>query len=568
MNLGGKQNLSVQNMNQPLEVGGFKITFRTMPQDMESLGLSAETIPRPKEALSSQPAKTKAAGAEDIYREAKSLYGRKFYQAAIEKLEELTNLKKGHLRGRWLLYRAKKKFRKYQLQEKRGPSSGPARHRLDEVMAGGDYATLAAAQKEAREKMEKTGYALPIAASSPLPAIPEKPIRETEKAKLLEQIQEEEQRKVQLLQETRERELAERKLVEEMERRKQEVARLQEEREKAQLQEKLLWEKRERELAEKKLAEETERQKQLEKQLRETPSMPPSPPPAPLPIRPPPAAPQPAPYQTVPKGEENAVFFLKKRGFPFLSAKTMELIGAAFLIILVFSGLIYWIGWKKLHPSTPSASQTSSQSGQVLPAALFPVNETLSISLQIGQKKMLFQELEKISERNQAPGTFARILIKFVSEDGTQNYASLGDLIDSLQIAFPSEILNNLDKNNYTLFLYAQRNLPSSPFAISLGKNKLGLIATMARQENITLKFLSWEKTMPQDLDALFLGKKISFPTQYQFADIPYHEVLIRTFDMPDQFSSLNYTFSDNKIIIATSLETTEALIDKLTPQR
>ena len=502
MNPGGKQNPAIQGTNKPLEVGGFKITFRTMPQDMESLGLSEATILRPKKILSEQLPKTKSASAEDLYREAKSLYHRKFYQAAIEKLEELISLQRGHLRAQWLLYRARNKFRKYQLQEQSGPSAR-------------DYAILATTQKEAREKMEKTGYALPIATSPPLPATPEKPLREAEKARLLEQIRQEEQRKIQLLQETRERELAERKLAEEM-----------------------------------------ERQEQLKKQLQETTAV--SPPPGP----------QPAQYQMAPSHEEDTVFFLKKRGLNFPSAKTVELIGAIFFIVLISSGLVYWLGWKRLHPSTPSVEQPSTQSGQVLPAALFSVNETLSVSLQIGQKKMLFQELEKISERNQAPGTFARILVKFVSEDGTQNYASLGDLIDSLQTAFPSEILNSLDKNNYMLFLYAQRNLPSSPFAISLGKNKLGLIVTMAKKENMAQKFLSWEKTMPQDLDALFLGKKISFPTQYQFSDIPYREMLIRTFDMPDQFSSLNYTFSDNKIIITTSLETTETLIDKLTPQR
>ena len=543
MNPGGKQNPAIQGTNKPLEVGGFKITFRTMPQDMESLGLSEATILRPKKILSEQLPKTKSASAEDLYREAKSLYHRKFYQAAIEKLEELISLQRGHLRAQWLLYRARNKFRKYQLQEQSGPSAR-------------DYAILATTQKEAREKMEKTGYALPIATSPPLPATPEKPLREAEKARLLEQIRQEEQRKIQLLQETRERELAERKLAEEMERWKQEVVRLQEERKRAHLQEKLMQEKGERELAERKLAEEMERQEQLKKQLQETTAV--SPPPGP----------QPAQYQMAPSHEEDTVFFLKKRGLNFPSAKTVELIGAIFFIVLISSGLVYWLGWKRLHPSTPSVEQPSTQSGQVLPAALFSVNETLSVSLQIGQKKMLFQELEKISERNQAPGTFARILVKFVSEDGTQNYASLGDLIDSLQTAFPSEILNSLDKNNYMLFLYAQRNLPSSPFAISLGKNKLGLIVTMAKKENMAQKFLSWEKTMPQDLDALFLGKKISFPTQYQFSDIPYREMLIRTFDMPDQFSSLNYTFSDNKIIITTSLETTETLIDKLTPQR
>jgi hypothetical protein len=553
MNLGGKQNLSGQNANQPLEVGGFKITFRTMPQDMEALGLSMETILQPKESLAkpiSPPAQTKSARAKELYREAKSLYGRKFYQAAVEKLEELINLQRGSISARWLLYRARKKLGK--LQPLRSQEQKP------EKPSAEDYEALATAQRKEREQVEKAGY-LPTIAPQ-LAIRPPAQIQETEKSareKLLAQIQQEEREKVQLqeklLQETREREMAEQKLAEARERQRLEAARIQEEREQALLQEKLLRETKERELMEQKIAEETERQKQLEQQAMEVAT-----------ARPAPAF-QPPPIS---KPEEGVVSLTKKRWLPPISAKTIEVAGAIIIILAVSSGLVYWIGWQKLHPSAPSAEQPSAQSETVLPAPLFPIDETLSLSLQIGRKKTLFHELEKISERNQASGTFARVLVKFVSEDGTQSYASLGDLIDALQIVFPSEILNSLDKNNYTLFLYAQKNLSSSPFAISMGRNKIGIIVAVAKKDNVAQKFLSWEKTMPQDLDALFLGKKISFPTQYQFEDIPYREVLIRAFDMPDQFSSLNYTFPDNKIIIATSLETTESLIDKLAPRR
>ncbi|MBI4837062.1 MAG: hypothetical protein HY813_01485 [Candidatus Portnoybacteria bacterium] len=440
MDPGGKQNFFVQKIDQPLKVGGFEINFKTMPRDMEALGLYRETVRQVEKMLPAEAATTKSVDAGKLYRESRSLYNRNFYQAAIEKLEKLLS---------------------------------------------------------ADEQFQKA--------------------KEIARQKLLEQIQREEQRK-------------------------------------AQLQEKLLRETKERELKEQQLAEELQRQKQLERQLEQQKQ---------VVVKPPPLFLAPT---AIPRPQGITIPSLRKQKAAHFSAKTIELLTAVFLIVIISSGIVYWLGWKKLHPSAPPAESPSTQSGEVLPVSLFPIDETLPISLQIGRKKTLSQELEKISGRNQASGTFMRILIKFISEDGTQNYASLGDLIDSLQIVFPPEILNSLDKNNYTLFLYAQKNLSSSPFALSLGKNKLGLMATITRQENLVQKFLFWEKTMPQDLDALFLGKKISFPTQRQFNDIPHREVLIRSFNLPDQSSSLNYTFYNNKIIIATSLEATKSLIDKIAP--
>ncbi len=533
MDPGGKQNFFVQKIDQPLKVGGFEINFKTMPRDMEALGLYRETVRQVEKMLPAEAATTKSVDAGKLYRESRSLYNRNFYQAAIEKLEKLLSAGGNHLSSRWLLYQAQKKLKRYQ---------------------------LATAKKEARRPEYPPATIIPAPAVQPAAAEDEQfqKAKEIARQKLLEQIQREEQRKAQLqeklLRETKERELKEQQLAEELQRQKLLEQIQREEQRKAQLQEKLLRETKERELKEQQLAEELQRQKQLERQLEQQKQ---------VVVKPPPLFLAPT---AIPRPQGITIPSLRKQKAAHFSAKTIELLTAVFLIVIISSGIVYWLGWKKLHPSAPPAESPSTQSGEVLPVSLFPIDETLPISLQIGRKKTLSQELEKISGRNQASGTFMRILIKFISEDGTQNYASLGDLIDSLQIVFPPEILNSLDKNNYTLFLYAQKNLSSSPFALSLGKNKLGLMATITRQENLVQKFLFWEKTMPQDLDALFLGKKISFPTQRQFNDIPHREVLIRSFNLPDQSSSLNYTFYNNKIIIATSLEATKSLIDKIAP--
>jgi hypothetical protein len=228
----------------------------------------------------------------------------------------------------------------------------------------------------------------------------------------------------------------------------------------------------------------------------------------------------------------------------------------------VASILIYLVGlWSK---ETTEPESQPQQSQLILPAPLFQVDKTEIITLAVGQKKNLPQELDRLTTKDLPAGNFVQVLVKITSQD-EQKYASLTEFVDSAQLAFPAEILNSLSKD-YTVFIYSHKELPLSPFSAGLGKNKIGIVASISDEKNISQGVNTWEKNMARDLETMFLGKKISFSTDYQFEEIMYNGFLIRSLSLPNQYSSLNYAFYKGKLIITTSLESIKALIDRMTP--
>ncbi len=87
----------------------------------------------------------------------------------------------------------------------------------------------------------------------------------------------------------------------------------------------------------------------------------------------------------------------------FVSSKIAKIIGVLLIIFVAASAVIYFIGFnrlsQKLNPTT-----APSHSEEVLPAALFSVDQKETISLQIGQKKNLAQELSKLADKDYAAG--------------------------------------------------------------------------------------------------------------------------------------------------------------------
>lgn len=552
---GTKNKLSAldKELHNVFEIGDLKVVFKTMPQDLELLGLKKKTPVTPSSLFNIQQPSTKEiilqmdeakkekkgerqGQIKNLYQEAKSLYKRQFYEEAAKKFAEVLGWRRGHWRAKWFLYRAQRNAKKY-------PESILWAQRKAEQKASAALRKSLAAEKRPSEEHVKAP--IPIRPSAPLPPAIEKPTGKTKEEERMARIEgalskikqeAEEKTRKELLQKLQ----TEQKIKEGMARR---IAKEEEERKR--LIERVKMDETQQRRLEEELRESQRKAEQLKTRVEAIPSVPP-------------AAAEQRPL-TQAAAEPG---FLAKIKY-FLSPQLLKVLGTLTLIVIVASGIIYWIGWKKIAP--PPETTPPPPTETILPQSLFPTEETTTITLKIGQKKILSSELEKLMKKEQNPGTFTRILVKFISEDGAQEYASLVDLIDALRVSFPSEVLTALE-NNYTLFIYSQKEILTSPFAIGLGQNKLGLIIKIAKKEDLGSKFLSWENTMNQDLDALFLGKKISFTSQLRFEDIPYRDVLIRTLYLPNRFSCLNYTFYDNKVMISTSLETTQALIDKLTP--
>lgn len=568
---GTKKNQSLDKKSDgSFEIGGLRVILRTMPQDFRELDGKEEAKQETKQILSDQKTEAKDPRietkeqssretlAKGLYKEAKSLYKQRSYQEAAEKFGEVLQIRKNHWRAKWFLRRAKKKAEVYYaLQQK---EMEEAARKLSEKIS--EKPTEEIAQPETLTEKEASPEEI-LTVIQPGAAPPAEKA-EADRNEFETQISEEQQTdKIEAAiwkikkeaEEGARLELSE-KLRAEEEARLELTARIQkEEQERQRLAERI----QAGEDQQKTLEAEIEKSKRTRSQFI---------PKAEVVFQ--------KPGQTWQKQTEEHITPQAITTFGsdgqldtiinnLKSIRALKILAVLVIILIAASGTVYWIGWKKTHPTEePSAPPVTAE---ITPQSLFSVDETTAISLKTGQKKSLVSELEKLSKRTQEYGTFARILIKFTSEDNKQEYASLTDLIDAVRLSFPSEILSRLE-NNYTFFLYSQKEISSSPFAIGLGQNKLGVIIKIGNKENLSSNFLSWEKTMNHDLDTLFLGKKISFSDQSQFEEISYRNTIIRVLYLPNRFSCLNYAFYDNKVIISTSLETTQALIDKISPQQ
>lgn len=516
------------------------------------------------------------------YKEAKLLYSRSLYDNAVEKFIEVLDTNPNHWRAKWYLGRAKKKLASAQknilksqqnaetIKKELAEELKQEQKKQKQIIARLETETRAKKEAEAKAKIE---------AESREKASKELELIEHEKTAAIVQAQQAQTGLEKIKQEAEEK--AKQEFVQKLKTEEEQIEKEQEARRK--LEADLIASEQEKKKMKEEIAREREAllesQQAITQQLTAM-SQPeisanqyiPQGQPAPASFEPTYTAPSytPSPLIPIPKTEEpkkSIAAWIAKLAKPLLSLKTTKIIGAAIGLGSIAVGLIYFTGLYKIFSSSPQPAQPEVRQEEVLPTALFTINQTETIVLKAGQKKNLFQEINKITEKSLTPGSFTRILVKFVNEDQQQKYASLVDLIDSLQIVFPSEVLTNMD-GNYTLFLYAQKETLDSPFLASLGENKLGLVMTFREPSKVVGQFINWQPTMAIDLDALFLGKKISFGSNYQFQELSYNGVLIHSLDLPNQYSSLNYAFISNKALISTSLENSQSLIDRLLPAK
>jgi hypothetical protein len=524
-----------------------------------------------------------------LYKEASYLYNHKQYKETQEKLSRLLELKPGHWRAKWLLKRTAKKAPFQQIAYPNAQEESPEKN----PHTANQYQKI----NEEKEKIEnllikEAKYAQQI----------EKELAQSREEKLA--AEEEAKKAREALAETDKgtQEQAKKELDEQLKQEEEQIKNLQNEKTKAerdlaalesnnlalkeqiaQTKELLLAQEQEAELEaqrenERLAQEEMRRQEELTALEREIAEK---------------EIPQQSPmlqnyelYPSAPSQQET--FYSEPASIPeqpeqieentsaapfervlekIRSLGSLKKIAVALIAIaLISASLVYLIGLWQTSPKQPEITETTGASEQVLPVSLFSTEADETIVLQTGQKKNLLDEIDTLAAKNFPAGNFTRILIQIInSQTQEKNYISLPDLIDSLRISFPAGILSNIG-DSYTLFLHSQKQAPTGPFLEGLGKNKLGIVISVKNNNNLNQQFSDWEKTMPDDLDALFLGKKISFLTNYNFQDVLYKDAVIRSLNLPNEFSSMNYCFYNNKILITTSLESMKSLIDKMAP--
>lgn len=188
----------------------------------------------------------------------------------------------------------------------------------------------------------------------------------------------------------------------------------------------------------------------------------------------------------------------------------------------------------------------------ITPLPHVPVSDTLKLTLAIDQdlKSVLIQNVRTSFQR----GSSTRILIRTKEAD---QFMSLGELLNALDIIFPPSILSKLE-DNFTFIIYAETD----------GTNKIILISKLKSERDMPevqnlLRF--WEQTMEKDLDTLlFLTGKKKGKSNLLFLDNFYKQIAIRYLNFDDPTITLDYAVvpQKNLLLFTTSRESMYTVID------
>lgn len=278
---------------------------------------------------------------------------------------------------------------------------------------------------------------------------------------------------------------------------------------------------------------------------------------------------------------------------PFAN-KTILAIGALITAIGLL-GAAGWFLWNKrqnppLTSSSPSpavsttaatpkssTAPTPSPSASQTPAAkpIFNADKQEIIVLQDGQENLIAQEIAK---RLNATGTPKDTFTELLFRPSKNNSLSLTDLAGYL----PTNILeltegqnarlkNYIDINHFSLLLYSQAPLSSSPFTGNTNQNKVVLAAALAPDATSTQaiadlgRILSKNEPLLQKTLTKLLPPNAAQITDGKFSTNNYKNINIRylNFDSAAE-TSIDYAVLNGVLLIGTSKESMLAAIDKI----
>lgn len=224
-------------------------------------------------------------------------------------------------------------------------------------------------------------------------------------------------------------------------------------------------------------------------------------------------------------------------------------------------GFFYWWFIVKQPPLPPPPPPLEK------PVSLIPVDETkdyiitLTETDELTKKERISTNIHTtITECNESPGTFRRILIKNITQE-KEEYLNLYPLLNTMGI--PNGLGVGIpDSANYTLFFYA--DLP-------YGGCRMGLVAEINDIEEAKKQITDWKPYIENEIesamkDLLNTANAILTPATPDFQNNLYKNMIIRYKNYPEPSLSFDYAIYEpgNLLIFTTSRESMWAVIDKL----
>lgn len=166
---------------------------------------------------------------------------------------------------------------------------------------------------------------------------------------------------------------------------------------------------------------------------------------------------------------------------------------------------------------------------------------------QLGITKLIddkFTEMEKYSGNQ----------LEFLLVDKNNKPISFKNFADNFKITLGDDVLNNVDLDNFSVFLY--RNGDIKRVDLVIGVNDVNSLKTVLARD---------EKKLVKDLDSLFVYEKPENYASKQFDQSDYNGSLVRYLNLNKELNlSLDYSIVGDYLVFATNKESGRLIIDKL----
>ena len=266
------------------------------------------------------------------------------------------------------------------------------------------------------------------------------------------------------------------------------------------------------------------------------------------------------PRQKEPRLEPSKVF---KQGVEKPSQKQKYLIRILSLaiILVVVSGaftLVYWYLTQKQEPSAPPSPPITEEQPEepeepeqkpepIVSLALILVDS--SKTLRVDKMEQVPNVLAGILKQDYGAQQLNRIIIKNTAES---QFVELKEFFEIFQIKTPENLLESLEKG-FTLFMYSPEQ-----------ENRLGFVAKIKNKEQFSVIAKSWEPTMEQDFENLFLILGKTQKAQIGFKQAKYKQVLFNYISFPGKDFGICWAIVNDYFVLTSSGKTILKIIDLL----
>ena len=245
------------------------------------------------------------------------------------------------------------------------------------------------------------------------------------------------------------------------------------------------------------------------------------------------------------------------------------------IILVIVSGaftLVYWYLTQKQELPTPSPApiveeQPKEPEQPEEPEPEEPEKEPVKPEPIISSSLILVDNSKtlEVDKMEQVPNVLAgtlkqeleqkqliRIVIKNTAE---LQFIELKEFFEIFQIESPENLLENLEKG-FTLFMYKPEQ-----------ENRLGFVAKIKDKEQFSVIAKSWESTMEQDFENLFLILDKTQKAQTSFKQAKYKQVIFNYISFPGKDFGICWTIINDYFTFTSSGKTMIKVIDVLQDQ-